>query len=485
MPESTNLLSPVDAAGGMLGDAGSVVVDTTATIINDIISLFTSTQNSMLILAQFGAIAIAVLLGLFVHRYFGARVKATAVRIGSSDWKRRCLVFGLNLLHDVLFSVTAAALMSLCVWILTATGLVQDRSQLVFVRIAYQIFYAWAILLVLMQFLSAILGNKMFGPGVRRVVRIAFWVLTVLQILDVLPVITEWMKNCQLPIGSEKLTLWALIVGVITLFLALGIASRISGICENAIMNMRDLEMNTRVVFARLCRVGFLVVGVLIGLSSAGINLTVLSVFGGAVGVGIGFGMQKIASNYISGFIIMCDKSVKIGDMVDVGGFVGIITQINTRYSVLRNTSGEEMIVPNENFVTGSVKSYSHTDSASLVKLDVSCAYESNVDDALRILSECVMAQPRVLKDGNHKPWFAVTEFAASGINLRAAFWIDDAREGTVVLKSNIFRAVLKAYSDAGIEIPYDKLDVTIKNAVAETPAAMPKSEPSAALQTA
>lgn len=95
MPESTNLLSPVDAAGGMLGDAGSVVVDTTATIINDIISLFTSTQNSMLILAQFGAIAIAVLLGLFVHRYFGARVKATAVRIGSSDWKRRCLVSAL------------------------------------------------------------------------------------------------------------------------------------------------------------------------------------------------------------------------------------------------------------------------------------------------------------------------------------------------------------------------------------------------------
>ena len=217
-----------------------------------------------------------------------------------------------------------------------------------------------------------------------------------------------------------------------------------------------------------------LILGVLVGLSSAGIDLTVLSVFGGALGVGIGFGMQKIASNYISGFIILCDKSIKIGDMVNAAGFTGIITQINTRYSVLRNTSGEEMIVPNENFVTGSVMNYSHTDTATLVTLDVSCAYESNVDEALRILSECVLAQPRVLHDSGHKPWFAVTEFAASGINLRAAFWIADPRDGTVVLKSNIFRAVLKAYNEAGIEIPYDKLEVTLKGtgAAEEAPAA-------------
>ena len=114
------------------------------------------------------------------------------------------------------------------------------------------------------------------------------------------------------------------------------------------------------------------------------------------------------------------------------------------------------------------------TDTATLVTLDVSCAYESNVDEALRILSECVLAQPRVLHDLGHKPWFAVTEFAASGINLRAAFWIADPRDGTVVLKSNIFRAVLKAYNEAGIEIPYDKLEVTLKGTgtAEEAPAA-------------
>lgn len=471
MTTTTNL--PADA-DNVLANAGQAVIHTSETLIGDIVALFTGTTHGYVILAQVVAIVLAVFAGLVVHKIAGAHIKALTLRIGLKTWKAKALELCLNTINDILFSATAAALLSLCVWGITETGFLSDRSELVLVRVAYQIFYAWAILLVLMQFFTVLLGERMFGKGLRHAVRIAFWVLAILQIIDVLPVIVDWMRACQLPIGTDKLTVWALIVGFLTLFLALGIASRISGLCEAAIMNMREMEMNSRVVLARLCRVGFLILGVLVGLSSAGIDLTVLSVFGGALGVGIGFGMQKIASNYISGFIILCDKSIKIGDMVNAAGFTGIITQINTRYSVLRNTSGEEMIVPNENFVTGSVMNYSHTDTATLVTLDVSCAYESNVDEALRILSECVLAQPRVLHDPGHKPWFAVTEFAASGINLRAAFWIADPRDGTVVLKSNIFRAVLKAYNEAGIEIPYDKLEVTLKGtgAAEEAPAA-------------
>ena len=110
-------------------------------------------------------------------------------------------------------------------WGITETGFLSERSELVLVRVAYQIFYAWAILLVLMQFLTLLLGERMFGKSLRHAVRIAFWVLAVLQIIDVLPVIVDWMRACQLPIGTDKLTVWALIVGVLTLFLALGIAS--------------------------------------------------------------------------------------------------------------------------------------------------------------------------------------------------------------------------------------------------------------------
>lgn len=463
-PEAAAAAPAADAAQDLFNAQTGGLARAAESVVEDITSVFASVGDGRLIAVQFASIVIAVLIGIAVHRLLGARLKALGLRIGGATWQRRVGVLGLSTLYDILFSATSAALLSLFVQTLMRLGMVAAKSDLFFVHIAYQIFFAWAILLVLMRFLSLILGSRFFGPGVKRVVRTGFWVLAALQMLDILPDIVDWMRSCQLPIGTDKLTVWALLVGFITLFVALGIAVRISSLCEKSIMGMHDLEMNTRVVFTRLCRVAFLVLGTLVGLSSAGIDLTILSVFGGALGVGIGFGMQKIASNYISGFIILCDKSVKIGDMVDVAGFTGIITQINTRYSVLRNTSGEEMIVPNENFVTGSVRNFSLTDAASLITLDVSCAYESDVDEALRILSECVMTEPRVLKGPGHSPWFAVTEFAASGINLRAAFWIDDPRRGTVVVKSDIFRKVLKAYQQAGIEIPYDKLDVTIKN---------------------
>lgn len=446
-------------------NGAAAALNISQTVLQDVANFVSNTFGSSQSLVQLGVIVLAVVVGLLVHRFVGARVKAAVVHVGRDGWQHKLLTLALNTVYDVLFSVTAAALLSLCVWGLSGSGLFTENSELVLIRFAYQIFYAWAILLVLIQFLGALLGTRVFGQGFRRIVGVTFWVLAALQIIDVLPVIIEWMKSCQLPIGSDKLTVWTFLVGLLTLFLSLAIAARVSSLCENAIMNLPDMEMNVRFVFARLCRVIFTVLGVLIGLSSAGINLTVLSVFGGALGVGIGFGMQKIASNYISGFIILCDKSVKIGDLVEVAGFSGIVTQINTRYSVVRNTSGEELIVPNENFVTGSVKNYSHTDPASLVTLTVSCAYESNVDEALRVLLDCVTSHPRALNEPDRKPSVAVTEFAASGINLRASFWIADPRQGTVGLKSDILRAVLKGYAEAGIEIPYDKLDVTIKNA--------------------
>ena len=465
MTNPIDALSSVDSAENLINDAGDIVVNPTVSFLNEIVTSFSGIFSSYQSLIQLGVIAFAAFVAYIVHKLVGARVKAEVVHIGSDGWKHKLIRIGLNTLYDVLFSATAAALLSLCVWVLSNSGLISVQGDLFLIRLAYQIFYAWALLLVLLQFLGALLGGKMFARGLRRIVGVAFWILAALQILDVLPAIVDWMKSFQLPIGSDKLTVWALLVGLVTLFLSLGIAARISDLCENAIMKMPDMEMNIRVVFARLCRVAFLVLGVLIGLSSAGINLTVLSVFGGALGVGIGFGMQKIASNYISGFIILCDKSVKIGDLVEVSGFSGIVTQINTRYSVLRNTSGEELIVPNENFVTGSVKNFSHSDAASLVKITVSCAYESNVDEALRILQDCVLAHPRTLNEPDRKPWVAVTEFAASGITLCAGFWIADPRQGTVVLKSDILRSVQKAYAEAGIEIPYDKLDVTIRSA--------------------
>ena len=420
---------------------------------------------SISVLYQVLAIAVAALIAYYASRTLGVRLQAIAVNlsVGADKWLPRCWIFLLDLSRAVLFSFTAALLLSLVVTFLHSTELVQQGSRLVLVRVAYQIFYAWALLLVILRFVEAIFGAKTLGVGMRKAIYGVFWTLTVLEIVGVLPEVVQMMKNYTLPIGSDKFTIWTLFVGIITVLVTMGLASRLADVCERAILKMDELEMNLRVVFARIARVSLLIVALLFALSSVGIDLTILSVVGGAVGVGVGFGMQKIASNYISGFIILFDRSVKLGDLVQVSGFTGVITQINTRYSVIRSSAGQELIVPNENFVTGTVMNYSLTERESATNLEISCAYESDIDRALEIFTECIKKQPRVLK--TKEPWVVVSELAASGVTLKSGFWVTNPENGTAVLKSNILRDVLKRFAEEGIEIPYNKLDLMVKNA--------------------
>ena len=447
----------------------SILPSWTPTIVSDYLSWLPK-LFSVAVLYQMLAIIAAMVLAFGISYAFGSRIKALSVSIRQKNdhWTQRTLSFCLDLAYAVLFSLSAAVLLSLCVTALQDTGLIGEQGQLIFVRVAYQIFYAWALLRVLIRLLQVSLKNKQIGAGFKKAVYLTFWTLAALEILGILPGIVEAMKSYTLPVGSGQLTLWKLFVGVITVIVTMGLANKLADVCEHSIMKMDELEMNLRVVFARISRVSLLIVALLLALSSVGIDLTVLSVFSGAIGVGIGFGMQKIASNYISGFIILFDRSVKLGDFVQVAGFSGVITQINTRYSVIRNTAGQELIVPNENFVTGTVTNYSLSERESAITLDVSCAYESNIDRALEIFATAIKEQPRVLK--TREPWVVVSELAASGVVLKAGFWVMNPENGTAGLKSNILREVMKRFAAEGIEIPYDKLEVTVKNAAAFRP---------------
>ena len=447
----------------------SILPSWTPTIVSDYLSWLPK-LFSVAVLYQMLAIIAAMVLAFGISYAFGSRIKALSVSIRQKNdhWTQRTLSFCLDLAYAVLFSLSAAVLLSLCVTALQDTGLIGEQGQLIFVRVAYQIFYAWALLRVLIRLLQVSLKNKQIGAGFKKAVYLIFWTLAALEILGILPGIVEAMKSYTLPVGSGQLTLWKLFVGVITVIVTMGLANKLADVCEHSIMKMDELEMNLRVVFARISRVSLLIVALLLALSSVGIDLTVLSVFSGAIGVGIGFGMQKIASNYISGFIILFDRSVKLGDFVQVAGFSGVITQINTRYSVIRNTAGQELIVPNENFVTGTVTNYSLSERESATTLDISCAYESDIDRALEIFSTAIKEQPRVLK--TREPWVVVSELAASGVVLKAGFWVMNPENGTAGLKSNILREVMKRFAAEGIEIPYDKLEVTVKNAAAFRP---------------
>jgi small-conductance mechanosensitive channel len=206
-------------------------------------------------------------------------------------------------------------------------------------------------------------------------------------------------------------------------------------------------------------------------LSAVGIDLTALSVLGGAVGVGLGFGLQKLASNYVSGFVILAERSMRIGDNVRVDNFEGRITDINARYTVVRSPTGRESIVPNEMLIIQRVENLSLADPRVWLSTVVSVGYDSDVDLVIRLLSEAALASSRVLRDP--APSVALSAFGADGLEFTVGFWIADPENGSLGLRSEINRAILKALRAHGLEIPYPQrvMHVQVEGAPAATAA--------------
>lgn len=455
--------------------AASWVEQTIATTVNTL-SPFYEELTDVNALKQLIAVFLACFLSWLASRYFSQKVLCWESHWRGKRFINRVKRFFLELARRMCFSVVAALILSLCTLLLTGSAWMGPAAlrHLYIIRIGYSIFYSWAFLMLLMSVLTLIMGRKAFGPTAQSIVCWFFWILAALQILGLMPLLVGAMQKVRLPIGSDRMTLWTALIGLLTVFFTVGIANWIANVCEAAIRANARLEPNVKVVLARLIRIVLLVLAVLIALSSVGINLAVLSVFGGAIGVGIGFGMQKIASNYISGFIILFDRSLKIGDLVEVDGFRGIVTQINTRYSVLKNPVGEEFIVPNENLVTGTVRNFSHSENRVSVSVDMGIAYESDVDKAMEVFLQVVKQQDRVIADP--APYCFVSELADSCVNLRATFWVYNPQQPTGILVSNIYREALLKLEQAGIEIPYNKEDLSIKGTIALTQAAGDKT---------
>ena len=291
------------------------------------------------------AIVVAVLLSYFVARVCSQKVATWEENFSKETISHKLCRFSLELTRKLFFSIFAALFLSLGASTISDMGLLTDNNFNL-IHVGYQIFYAWALLVFLIQVFGAFIAPDSVLLQIKKPLYILFWILAVLEIVGVLPKFIQAMREINLPVGPDSLTLWALVVGIITVIVSVLIAQWLSGLCDSALYSAKDIDNNLKIVLSRLIHIAFIAIAILISLSSVGLDLTILSVFGGAIGVGLGFGLQKIASNYISGFIILFDHSVKIGDTVEVGGFNGKITQIKTRYSVLRNFSGEEMIIP-------------------------------------------------------------------------------------------------------------------------------------------
>jgi len=247
---------------------------------------------------------------------------------------------------------------------------------------------------------------------------------------------------------------------VLPVIAVLLIAWWVGRVLEARLLAAHSMDMTLRVMLTKLLRAALVLFALLVALPAVGIDLTALSVFGGALGVGIGFGLQKIASNYISGFIILFDRSVKIGDLVTVDNRVGEVTAMTARYVVVRSLDGAEAIIPNETMITSTVINHSYSDRMVCVAIPVQISYRSDLDTAMQVLVEAARAHPRALQDP--APKVLITAFADNGINLELGVWINDPEEGRAKLRSDIYRVVWREFKAKGIEIPYPQREVRL-----------------------
>jgi small-conductance mechanosensitive channel len=244
----------------------------------------------------------------------------------------------------------------------------------------------------------------------------------------------------------------------VAIFLAVTLALWVSRITESRVLAADSLEMTTRVVITKFVRVATLVVGLFIALPLAGIDVTTLSIFSGALGVGLGFGLQKVASNYVSGFIVLLDRSLRIGDIVSVDGRRGEVKAIESRYTVIKGGDGVESIVPNEKMITEVVAHHTYSDPRVAISIPVAVSYAADVERACAIVSAAAKRQSRVIADPPATT--RVKALGERGIEIELTIWIDDPLLGEGDLRSDILKDVLAACRAAGIEMGYPQREV-------------------------
>ncbi len=288
---------------------------------------------------------------------------------------------------------------------------------------------------------------------VERSVSWIAWLAVVLWITGVLPLVLDELDGIHWKVGASRLSLLNLLQGMLSAVAVLVVALWISAAIETRLLKAAaGHDLSVRKIAANTVRSVLLFVALLIALSAAGIDLTALGVLGGAVGVGIGFGLQKLASNYVSGFVILAERGVRIGDMIKVDNFEGRITDIKTRYTVVRAPNGRESIVPNEMFITQRVENATQADPKVGLTSAVVVPYGTDLEVLGAQLVAAVRDVPRVLADP--VPEVRLQSFAPHGLELALAFSIIDPLKGTDSVRSVVNYAIWRTLNAAGIEIP-------------------------------
>jgi len=314
-----------------------------------------------------------------------------------------------------------------------------------------------AVAWIIIRLLTSFIPNRF----VARVVELTVWAVAALSIFGLLTPITGFLEGISFSIGENSYNALGIIKGLALAAVFLQAASVAAQFAVARIEKTEGLTRSLQVLLAKAIKMVLFTAAILFAMSSVGIDLTSLAIFSSALGVGIGFGLKTIFSNYVAGIILLMDNSIKPGDTIEVSGVYGVVGNMHARYASVLTRSGKEYLIPNELLITGEVVNWTFSDSNVRLEIPVGVAYESDVPKALELMKEAAKDVPRVLRNPAPVAW--LMGFGDSSVDLELRVWIADAESGVASVRSGVLLNVWNLFHEHGIAIPFPQRDVLLK----------------------
>jgi small-conductance mechanosensitive channel len=295
---------------------------------------------------------------------------------------------------------------------------------------------------------------------ISRFIRVVVWSMAILNILGLLEPFVTFLSFMTFNFGTTTISALTIITGITSMIVLIWAALLVSSIIETKLRESPTVTPSARVLLSKLSRIVLVVLSFLFAISTMGIDLTALAVFGGAIGVGLGFGLQKVVSNFISGVILLLDKSIKPGDVIEISGTYGRINKLAARYTSVISRDGREHLVPNEDIITQPVINWTFSDKKVRRHLPVNVSYDSDLEKAMGLMLEAAIESSRVIKDPKSR--VLIKGFGDNGIDLELRIWIRDSENGVSNITSEIYLAIWKKFNAGEIDFPYPQRDIHI-----------------------
>jgi len=379
-------------------------------------------------------------------------------RLTAHDVQRRVMRLGVESFGPVLWPLLALGLLLLSKFVL------EQWMHVNLLRVALPLIGSFALIRLVFYVLRRVFAR---GGETGAIVLLAEKVFATvvglgvtLYVTGLWPDLVAYLESTTIPVGRHKASLLVVFQAAASVAITLMFAMWAGAALEERLMRMDGVHSSLRVVTARMGKAVLILLAVLISLSLVGIDLTVLSVFGGALGVGLGLGLQKIVSSYVSGFVILIERSLAIGDVVNVDKYFGQVTQINTRYTIVRGFDGVETVLPNDMLLSTPVQNYSLTDRSLRLATRVRISYQTDVEQVLGLLEGVAGQVPRILK--TPAPQALLARFDPEGFEIEVGFWIADPENGRGNVLSDLNRAIWKVLQKHQIHIPYPQHEIRI-----------------------